>query len=260
MKKIIAISGIIFLLLFIGCEKQITPAKPNVTATPINDGGALRLTWTQVADADGYKIYRDGSLDTTLSKTTTSYDATKVCKRLKVTAYAGDNESDPWEFDLTPVVTTLTVYGMSDPDPNHQSGFGFMSDGSAVKYSVTNQPANIDFYFDDVNFSTMYIRGASDPGGPVQNANKENAISTQYGTNFDSLSVALGTGNYQMRRQISVGAVYALWIDMPTFDAMDANDHFAKIKIINVSGANNNIVDIKVAYQKVAGLRWLLTP
>jgi hypothetical protein len=141
----------------------------------------------------------------------------------------------------------------------HQSGFGFATDGTAHLYSVTStaQRPNIDFYFDDVNFTSMNIRGASDPGGPVQNTSKENAISTQYGTNLDSLNLALGTGNYSTRSAISVNAVYALWIDMATFDSMDANDHFAKIKITAVTGA---AVDITVVYQKVGGLRWLVTP
>lgn len=259
MKKMLSLVGLLSLvLLFTQCE-DIIPNSPNVTYEAINDGATLRLSWTQVTDADGYKIYLDGALKTTLGTSATSYDVSDACQTIEVKSYTGTSESDAWELDLTPVISTISVYGMSDPDTLHQSGFGFASDGSAILYSVTNQASSIDFYMDDRSpLTSMNIRGASDPGGPVTNTTKENAISNQTGVDFDAIDTALAPGNYATRRQISTSAVYGLWVDRGVAQfGWDKTDNFAKIKITAVTGAK---VDVKIAYQKVGGIRWLITP
>lgn len=258
MKKYIKFISLIFLfILFISCEQEVEkPEKPAVTYQPIEEGAKLRLTWTQVANADGYYIYVDGVRDTSLPSNVTSYDVSGPAKLVEVSAYKKNEESEKWKLDLTPVVSEVSVYGASDPDPNHPSGLQ-LTDNGAVPLAIGNQAnwPNLDYIFDDRGeFAPMSIVNPGDYTSPHYN-DKGNAISIPVSGTFDNENMAPEPGNYYTQMEIASGGVYYLWLDRDN-DNRTTNDNFGKILIKAITGKR---VDIKVAYQKVKGLRWVKT-
>ncbi|MEO0098168.1 MAG: hypothetical protein ABIK94_01075 [candidate division WOR-3 bacterium] len=223
--------------------------KPSVQYSVLQNGDGLRFSWTAVDGAKGYYVYVDGTKNSTTQLT---YDVTTPAKEIKITAYADGTESDPYILNTTAVVTsTITVYGRGDPDPNHPSGFGFASDGTAVTYALGNSSnwPNIDFYLDDVGqpmtICSPDVRGYN---------NEENSTREETTTDFDALKIA-GTTEYYTQKELTSGALYSLWID-PNANGWDTNDNFAKMKVVSMSGHE---VVLKVAYQKIGGLRWVVT-
>ncbi len=250
MKRLIPYIAIFFAIVFIGgsCPPP-SLEKPSVQYTVLQNGSGLRFTWTKVDGADGYYIYRDGKK---FSTTATTYDVDTAAKEIKITAYANGTESDPWILNTAAVVTaTITVYGRGDPEPTHHSAFGFTTDGTAVTYALSNESdwPKIDFYLDDVG-QPMTICSPN-----VRNYNEEeNAAREEVTTDFDALRIA-GTTEYYTQKQLTTGALYSLWID-PNANGWDTQDNFAKMKVVTISGHE---VTLKVAYQKIGGLRWLVT-
>lgn len=244
-------------ILFTGCEEVLPPEKPQVSYQPIDDGAKLRLTWTQVANADGYYIYVDGVKDTSLPSTATVYDVSGPAKLIEVSAYKKQEESEKWRLDLTPVVSEVSVYGASDPDPNHPSGLQ-LTDNGAIPLAIGNQAnwPNLDYIFDDRGeFAPMSIVNPGDYTSPRYNE-KGNAISQLASGDFDEENIAPAPGVYStQRKNIEINGVYYLWLDRDN-DNQTANDNFGKILIKAITGAK---VDIKVAYQKIKGLRWVKT-
>lgn len=244
------------LLVLISCESIEAPGKPNVTYEPIENGAKLRLTWTAVTDADGYNIYVDGEKDTSI--TGTSIDVAGPAKKIEVSAYKGKEEGEKWTLDLTPTYTpALTLYGASDPSPDHPSGLA-LKDAGAVALAIgveANKP-EIDYVFDDRgNFAPMSIVNPGDYTPQINS--KGNAVSDATTGSFDDADIAPAPGSYETQRSpISQNAVYYLWLDRNN-NNYSTDDNFAKIQIISISGT---VVNIKVAYQKVKGLRWVVTP
>ncbi len=251
MKRLIPYLVIFITIVFIGgsCPPP-SLEKPSVTYQVIETGAKIRFTWTKVDGADGYYIYIDGTKKSTKELT---YDVDTPAKEIKITAYAGSTESDPYILNTAPVTTaTLTVYGRGDPSPDHPSAFGFTTDGTAVTYALANQAdwPKIDYYLDDVG-QPMTICSPN-----VRNYNTEdNSTREEATTDFDALKIA-GTTDYLNQKPLTVGAVYSLWID-PNANGWDTQDNFAKVKVEEITGHK---VVLKLAYQKIEGLRWLVTP
>ena len=259
MKKLLGLAvSITTLLVLIGCEGEVTLETPEVNYTVTDNGATLRLSWIEISDADGYYIYADGvAIDTIDDPSTTTYDATQPAAIYEVSAYAGEDESDKDMVDCTPVKTSnLTVYGTSDPDPTHPSGLAFTNDGTAYAIAVgpsANHP-DIDYIFDDTNFPTMTLTSPNSYS-PVYNNEKNMSLDAQV-TSFDTVTIADAPGNYSTQTTLSSNAVYYLFMDQDD-DGWDTdNDHFGKMKVESISGS---IVTITVAYQPIAGLRWLVT-
>ena len=260
MKKLLGFAiAFAAILILVGCESNVAPEAPLVTSTVADSGATLVLSWSAVTGADGYIIYADGVAIDTI--TTTTYDATVPAALYAVSAYAGADESATDEIDCTPVETAnKNVYGLSDPDVNHHSGLGFNAAGTAVTYSVVSANyTSLDFFFDDLNFTDgLYIVSPSDHV-PAYNT-EENASAASTVTSFDALTIAAAPGNYNTQRILANSAVYSLWID-PNANNWDATeDHFAKMKVESLTGtAAPFAAVITLAYQPIAGLRWLVT-
>lgn len=253
MKRLFILSLAIALLVFIGCEKEVTLETPDVSYTVKTDdkGGTLKLEWDEITDADGYIIYADGEVVDTV--TTTSYDATVPAAQYEVSAYAGDQESGKDKIDCGAVETaSLIVYGSSDPDTTHPSGFGFNAQGQAVAYSISN-PSNhplIDYWIYSSG-STIKFVSPSDRQPPINN--EVNTTKNSGQTNYDNVKIADAPGGYSTQTDVVSGAVYYFWID-PTNDNWDAStDHFGKIQVVGINGVQ---ITLKIAYQPIAGLRW----
>ena len=246
-------------LVFVSCESTVAPGTPSVTYAPTDNGGMLRLTWPAVTDAEGYNIYLDEVKDTSITGTgTLTVDVAGPAKKVEVSAYNGSEESGFWTLDLTPISTpTLTAYGASDPDPLHPSGLA-LKDAGAVALAIgeaANKP-DIDYVFDDRgSFTPMSMVNPGDYDPQINS--KGNAISLVTSGQFDDEDFALAPGNYDTKRiPVTQNGVYYLWLDRNN-NNYSTDDNFAKIQIISISGT---VVTAKVAYQKVPGLRWVVTP
>lgn len=233
----------------VSCDTLTDLAKPTVTATAILNGAQLRLEWTAVTDADGYRIKAG---DSTWTTTGTSFDVEVPAAKVEVIAYSGSDESDPAVINCEVEETaTLEVYGISDPDTTHRSSFGFNTDGTITTYSIktANYPS-MDFYMEDVQLAMSIVNSGDKGWNAKGNAAKEAAL-----TSYDDVVVAdaPGTG-YSTQEAIASGAVYYLWIDRMN-DGWDVSDHFAKAKVISIQGAK---VTMKIGYQMIGGLRWVV--
>ncbi|MCX7994349.1 MAG: hypothetical protein N3A65_01055 [candidate division WOR-3 bacterium] len=255
MKKFLSFPLLITLLIFIGCEKEVTLETPDVTYTVATDdkGGTLKLEWDEITDADGYIIYADGEVIDTVTEL--SYDATTPAALYEVSAYAGDQESGKDRIDCGAVETpSLTVYGSSDPDTTHPSGFGFNAQGNAVAYSISNQNnwPLIDYWiYSTAGGATIKFVSPSDRTPPLNN--EVNVTKNSGQSNYDDVKIADPPGGYSTQTDVRSGAVYYFWID-PTNNGWDAStDHFGKIQVQGINGVQ---LTLKIAYQPIAGLRW----
>jgi hypothetical protein len=248
MTWLLALAAVV-VLVGTGCDQIASLDKPTVVYAAIDNGAALRLTWTAVLDASGYEIKAG---DSTWTTTSTSFDVDVPAATVEVRATNGDTKSDPYTIDCGLVETaTLAVYGISDVNPDHPSGIGFNADGNAIAYSlVSGNYAALDFYMEDVQLP-MSIVNSGDKGWNA----KGNAALEATTTNYDDLMIA-GAPNtgYSTQQEIASGGLYSLWLD-PTNNGWDVGDHFAKAKVISVTGV---MVTWKIGYQPVAGLRWLV--
>lgn len=265
MKKLLGLTlALAALLVMVGCDGEIILDTPEVDYTVTDNGATLALDWVEIADADGYYIFADDvAIDTLDDPATITYDATTPAAVYGVQAYAGEDVSGTDEINCTPVETTnLTIYGNSDPEPTHHSGFGFNTNGSCVTLAIsdsTNWP-DIDYYFNDANptHGPIDIVSPSDHL-PTPYNDEENATAAS-GTDYDGLVIAADLGNYSTQRALAANAVLSLWID-PDYDGWDAqNDHFGKMSVLSISSSTAPYtVTITVAYQTIAGLRWCVT-
>jgi hypothetical protein len=257
MKKLFALTiALAAILVMVGCESATTPDVPVVASTVMTNGEGLTLTWDADANADGFIIYHDGvAVDTVVG---TSYTDTDPCKVVGVTAYAGSEESAADEIDCTPTVTTsLTLFGNSDPDPTHPSGLTFnTTSGTAVATSLDAANwAALEFYFDDANFANITLVNPGDHNPPY---NAKLNTSGVDGTDFNAVEICKLTG-YNTQTTLATNNVYDLWLSSSA--TWQDTDHFGKMKIESVTGSSAPYtVVITVAYQQVAGLRWIVTP
>lgn len=247
---IVVAAGLI--LLGAGCTSVVTLEKPSVTYQAMNSGSTLRLTWNAVTDAKNYEIKTD-NIDTTVASTVYSFDVTTPTTSISVYAVSGSDKSDPFTLDCKAAVTSsITVYGTSDPDSTHPSGIGFGADGTALGVSVKTQASQVEFVMDDKTFTgSDYLMS---PIAYTPEINSWGNASQDAGADFDSVKIAPATGNYNTQTVLAVNGTYAAWLDHNNDGAVDATDHFAKLKIESI---NSTVVTVKLAYQKIGGLRWL---
>jgi hypothetical protein len=246
----VAALALVAVVLNMGCDEILELAKPaNLTYEATDSGNALKLTWSAVTDAAGYRVKIDG---TTKETTATEYTVDTPAKMIEVTAYNGAVESDPVTVDCAAEVTmSIEVYGKSDPSEDHPSGFGFNASGTAITYALSNNAnwPNIDYVMDDevdgMNFKS--------PNGYAPPFNEEdNSAVEASGTSFDDEVLAPDVG-WSTEQPCLEGAVYYFWID-PNANGYDDEDHFAKAKVESVVDTK---VTLKLAFQTIPGLGWL---
>lgn len=237
----------------VGCDTLVTLDAPTVTATAIDPGTILRLQWTAVADAESYEITTDDSVYTT---TGTSFDVESPTKTIEVRAVAGDDESDPATVNCKVVETaSLILYGIEGSGADQPSGLAFTAEGAATALSLDDaNKAAIDYVCDDRNITPLGFSNAGDWQWP-QNA-KVNTGKDAGTTDYDALDEAAASG-YSTQFGIENNGLYALWLSNST--TWTANDHFAKAKVVSVEEVGGvQKVTLKIGYQKIGGLRWLM--
>jgi len=224
------------------------PATPEVACVPLLKGAALRLTWGTVANADFYEVKIDDSVHKT---TDTTYDITRSCAALEVRAAKGSRKSPPSVIPVGIVETTsVAIYGISDSDTFHHHAFGFDSAGKATTYSFAsgNNP-KLDYYADNqTHHDSMFLVNAGKYGWN----SKGNVFRDANTTVYENAKLA-DTAGYSDENRLTVDEVYYLWLS-PAVDGWGPDDHFAKARILSISGP---LMTIQLGYQRVGGLRWL---
>ncbi len=252
---IVALAAVV-LLLGTSCDTLVTLSKPNVTTEAVNTGATLRLTWTAVTDAQSYEITTD---DSTFTTTSTSFDVTTPTGTIDVRAVNGNDKSDPATIDCKVVETSsLVLYGISDASGNDPSGLAFTTSGSASALSLDDaNKATIDFVCDDQQATVLPV-GFINAGdyGWTQNS-KVNTLMDAGTTDYDAFKFAAASG-YTTQLPTLANGVYALWLS--TSASWTSSGHFAKAKIISVEQPTGTYykITLRVAYQKLGGLRWLV--
>jgi hypothetical protein len=240
------------LVLFVACQPPVTPGTPVVAMTVSGTGDQLTINWTQVADAQGYYVYLDGTKNTT---TSLSYLISTPAKSIQVSSYNGSQESDKWTKS-TMVVTTssVTVYGTGDPSSS-VNAIGFNTSGTCLAIDVSSQSnwSGIDFLLEDVDPDPLSF-WSPDMYNPAYNT-KDNGTAPSTTTDYNTLTLAPGSGVYNTKYAISANAVYSYWID-PTNNGWSTDDHFGKTKIESIQG---HTVMLTAGYQLIGGLRWLIS-
>lgn len=241
------------LILLVSCQPVVNLEKPKLTLTVKDEGATLEVSWDAVTDAEGYKVYFDGSATADTTLTATKIAITDAKKSIKVEAYNGSETNDSTVSTTAVTTSSVTVYGMNDPN-QYFCAFGFGSDGSALALNctLTTDYPKIDYVMEDRNSVPMSFWSPNEYTTPPINAKINGSLES--GTDFDGCRYAPTTGTYTTKTQIVQNSVYALW--MGTTTQWQATDHFAKAKVVGVSGET---VTLKLAYQPIGGLRWFRT-
>jgi len=236
----------------ISCQSPVALDKPNVTGTAISSGLALQLTWTGVTGAESYEIKTD---DSTHNTADTVFRITTPTATIEVRAVSGSTKSDPATIECRVVETSSVVlYGISDPDPNHPSGLAFTDSGSVLTLPLDNaNKESIDFVCDDEDVPPVGLVNAGSYGWP-QNA-RLNTLKEAH-ADYDSLDLA-SEGGYTDLLVIAPDSVYAFWLSDST--AWSTDDHFGKLKVVAIDDVGGSKkVTLNVACQPIGGLRWLV--
>ena len=269
MCKVLLTLPIVGVLLIIGCENPQGPdVAPTVTYEAIQNGAGLRLAWTALSGVDGYYVYVNEGAAPECTTTAISVDVFGPAKVIEICGYTGDKDGPKWSSgtELEPAVSTITVYGASDPSPTNPSGFGFATDGSAITYplsgadTLTNWP-KIDLYLEDrVKAMNLFAPTDVPPAAfPYHDLNSEPNSSVEMSgiAHLDDADSAYTPGGtYSTQTVLAIGGVYSFWIDEGPTGWDKDYDHFGKLEVLSISGTK---VDIKVAYQKKTGYRMLVT-
>jgi hypothetical protein len=261
---------VILALAILGCRKEETPTSPpppppppppslggnpQVTATAVNQGADLKLTWKRVEGAYGYRVYCDGNKiwegrDTIY----TIQGSSNVCWKVEVSAYAGSDERKT-SIDLTPKSSTITSLFTHDGIGNSWVKLDF-NNGIAisVRQSEVNPNApNTGWFVFYNNSGTPQFMDASETSIGI--AKMKVAF-----TDFSSGYLAPGPGNYNVVMRTAANAYHFFWADNTStgYGDMDNNDYFGVIKVISLTGTGPYTADLEIYIQnKVPGLRWV---
>ena len=251
-RTLIGALAVALVLIGTGCDSTTSSGDLDVpsvrTIEAVNDGGTLRLTWWTVDGADSYEITTDDSVYPT---TDTSFDLTMPTVAINVRAVSGSTKSDSAPFDFSIVEGTVEFFG--DLDITHANGFGFGDKGGVVACSlVYPSTAETDFYADTFKFhGEMRLISANQ----VNQGRRGNALKAASGS-YDGATIADPLGTYSdSSLAIMVDSTYYLRISSDTTNTWSEASSFAKVRVDSIVGAK---VAVTTAYQKIAGLRWLV--
>lgn len=220
----------------------------------VNEGGGVTLTWSPPLEyvPDGYYVYLDG--DSAAEVMDTFYEVTTPAARIEVTNYIGAEESPDMGLDFAALETpNVTIWSISDPSPDHPSGFGFAFAGTATAYSVARQPEEIDYWLwqgDDNSTPALMSPSEHDP---PYNA-ETNGVSQEQGPYFD-LKIVSPASQYSPEQAIVQNAFYGL-----EFSGADSLRHYAKVEVVALE-AQGGVYKayLRLACQTASGLRWVVT-
>ncbi len=256
MKKLLTFLGIFSLaVFFFGCEEE--PTDPDTLAPPTNltlavagsDSLSLKLSWDASTDTvDGYLVYFEGDVIDTVAatKSLTYTDTPTALGEYKIKAYKGSKLSDPVteSSELEEDTNQGEVYWTGDTNPDHPSGYGWVSDGTGKAYSLTSGKGwtntdKVDFVLDYYDKkSTLMIRSPDDYNTAFDHTT---GVAHNISWTYDIAEAPVGYGNYE---DVVDGGTYVLWVH---------GKYYVKMKVT----ATATDITFKYGFQKIAGFRRL---
>lgn len=248
-KMLIGVIAIAVALIGTGCESTTNGSadldQPFVTPVAAIDGGTLRLSWNAIDGAASYEITAGDSVYTT---TADSFDITVPATTIEVRAVKGSSKSDPAMVSCKVLESTVEFF--ADLDGTHANGFGFDDDGKVTACTLSQYPGQymMDFYGDSAGGGIRLNRAVVTQSA-FGNALKAAAAS------YDDATMADPLGTYSADLVVMVDSTYYLRLSADTTNTWGEGDNFAKVRVDSIVGAK---ISLTTAYQKVAGLRWLM--
>jgi len=251
---LIALLGIGVLALA-GCKGGDLGGNAEVTATAVNEGADLQLTWKSVEGVDGYRVYCDDNKIWEGKDTTyTISGSSNVCKTVEVAAYSGSDENKT-SLDLTPQSSTITGLVTNDGTGNSWVKLDFTNGTatSTTQSSVDKNAPNTGWF--------VFYNNSGDPQFKDAGATSVGTAKMEVAfTATSSGNLAPGTGSYNTVRSTSENAYHFFWADNTStgYGSMDNNDYFGVIKVTSLSGSGPYTANLNIYIQnKVVGLRWV---
>jgi len=265
MKRLFALTIVsLFLLVLVGCDGEVTLTAPeNVTIAAGTNGLDVVLDWDEVTDEiDGYIVYFETAAIGTV--TTAGYTDASPTETgdFYITAYLGEDESDPSTTVTTTPVNTpaVTIYEL-EADGNAGYGWNLAGDMKGSTYSMTDGSNDVlvDFYvtnfIDDpvggpwpLNYNIASpTEGPNDPAGVVPTGSWRTTWFTDPITDPQAPLPAYSSTTYFNFTEIDVDPIYMGFY-------LDSEGYFG---LVTFSGANAGAGSIQVEtwIQPVAGLR-----
>lgn len=232
-----------------GCDNSSnnnsTLEKPFVTSSASAVGASLHLTWNAVTGAESYEIKAG---DSTYTTTADSFDVPVPATTVEVRAVKGSNKSDPATVSCKVAESSVEFY--ADLSATHADGFGFGENGDVTACTLNVYPGqqNMDFYADSTADGVRLVRAI------VAQSAMGNGVKAATGS-YDGAVMADPVENYSSALVVMVDSTYYVRLSADTSNTWTTGDNFAKVKVDSIVG---NKISLTTAYQKIAGLRWLV--
>jgi hypothetical protein len=265
-------------LLIASCKLSGDPEIIN--ATPVNDGKDLKIEWKKVENAEGYKLYCDGSEIGNIKETSYIIQGPWyycdllgcrkggfTCKTVEVLAYSslgGDKRTA--SLNLTPKFARIDGLVSHDTEGNSWIKIDFLTGEIKVvpEYEANTSAPNTAWFIFYNNSGNPEFRDAEELG-------KAANVRVKFSDSFNENTVpnlAPDPESYSTKITISTGKIY-FWIDSKGtgYSSVDSNDYFGAILVKNLIEGNNPEIfrgegpykiDLEILLQyKVKGLRWV---
>ncbi len=259
MKKLLALSlSLAFLLIIVGCGEDVVVSAPgNFVISAAADEISVVLDWDpnpSDEEVDGYIIYFNSvAVDTTENETYTHTDP-QESGDYYVTAYKGEDESDPSTTQTTIPVIDDNVE-LAEIGATGESGYGWnTTSGQGTEYSMADATyaGSIDLYFTD--FATGYAGTyniaspdlvLSDPGASWLAGTSGWRLTgfDPLPDDFDDVTVVPLSG-YVNYEEIVGNTTYAVYTE---------DGHYGLVEVQSWS-TTTGMVQLRTAFQTVPGL------
>jgi len=262
MKKILALSIVsLFLLILVGCGDDIAVSAPeNFTIAAATNEVDVILDWDENTDEiDGYYVYFKTAVIGTVTTAGYTHVDPQETGDYYVTAYLGEDESDPSSTATTTPVIADNIT-LAEINAAGNSGLGWSrTDGSATTYTMedASNASFIDFYFSD------WATGSQGPDyqfiSPTLVETDPGVTWTMSGTwNLTAFTIALTDDFNDIVLLPSSGYSNSQLVDtyMATYGVYTTDGYFAMVEVKSANTGTGEI-EIRVAFQPVQGLRIL---
>jgi len=262
MKKLLGITlASLLLMVLIGCDGTVTLVAPeNFTIAAATNEVDVVLDWDEVTEEiDGYIVYFNSAAADTVTTAGYTHVDPQETGTYYVTAYSGEDESDPTTTQSTEPVIADNIT-LAEINAAGNSGLGWdRTDADATTYSMADatNAAFIDFYFSDwaAGFAGPDYSFISpdlvetDPGVTWSMSGTWNSSSfTDALTDgFDDVTVVPATGYFNTQQITATNAAYAV---------ATGDGYYGLVEVKSVNTGTGE-VEVRVAFQPVMGLRIL---
>jgi hypothetical protein len=257
MKKLLGLTlASLLLMVLVGCEGEVTLVAPeNFTIAAGTNELDVVLDWDEVdEEIDGYIIYFNSAAAGTTTTAGFTHADPEESGTYYVTAYSGEDESDPSTSESTePVVNTnIELYEIGG---SGESGYGWSTtsgQGAIFSMADASNAAEIDLYFTD--FATGYA-GTYNIASPAETQNDAGAA-WLHGTsgwrvsgfvelteNFDDVTTVPTTG-YSNFEPVAQDFTYAVYTE---------DGHYAIVEVQSIN-TSTGLVQVRTAFQTVPNL------